>query len=65
MKCMWQNWLNGALGIAVMLVAFLGSTDVVLMWTLGAIGMIIAIVGFWGGVSSMHAGSSETTIEPT
>lgn len=64
MKCMWQNWLNGVLGVVVMLVAFLGSTDVVLMWTFGTIGIVIAVVGFWGGVSSMRS-SSETTIEPT
>jgi divalent metal cation (Fe/Co/Zn/Cd) transporter len=48
---MWQNYTNAVLGIAVLVVAFLGLTDTTLTWTLGILGVLIAIVGFWGGSS--------------
>jgi hypothetical protein len=45
---MWQDWVNGILGLVVLVVAFMGLTGSSLMWTLAVIGVIIAVVGFWG-----------------
>lgn len=45
---MWQQWINGILGLWVIVVPFLGLTDVQLSWTLSISGLAIAILGFWG-----------------
>lgn len=45
---MWQDWINGVLGVAVIVVAFLDLTGNTLAWTLGALGAVIALIGFWG-----------------
>jgi hypothetical protein len=50
---MWQDWINGVLGLVVIGIAFLGLTGSALMWTLVVVGAVIAVVGFWGaGVST-------------
>ena len=50
-KFMWQNYLNGILGLWVILASYLyvpsGGGRVVTLIT----GLVIAIVGFWGGAS--------------
>lgn len=48
---MWMDWINGILGLAVIVVAFLGLTGVTLGWTLGILGAVIAILGFWGATA--------------
>ena len=45
---MWQQWVNGILGLWVIVVAFLGFTGNTLMWTLVITGVVVAILGFWG-----------------
>lgn len=45
---MWQHWLNGILGLVVLVVAFMGLTGSAMVWTFAILGIIIAILGFWG-----------------
>ncbi|MEK9156138.1 MAG: SPW repeat protein [Patescibacteria group bacterium] len=45
---MWQQWVNGILGIWVLLVPFLGFTPEALTSVLVVTGLVIAILGFWG-----------------
>ena len=54
---MWQNWVNGILGIWVIVVAFLGFTGSTLMWTLVVTGLVVAILGFWAA-GAKKGGSS-------
>jgi hypothetical protein len=46
---MWQQWVNGILGIWTIVVPFLGFTGNTLTWTLVVTGLVVAILGFWGG----------------
>lgn len=48
---MWQDLTNAILGLAVIVVAFLGLSGATLGWTLGILGAVIAVVGFWGATS--------------
>ena len=52
---MWQNWTNAILGIAIIIIAFLGLSGATLLWSLLILGAIIMIVGFWGGASTTEA----------
>ncbi len=47
---MWQQWLNGLLGLWVILLPFLGLTGETAVWTFVVSGMLIAILGFWGAL---------------
>lgn len=49
---MWQQWVNGILGLWVIVVAFLGFTGSTLMWTLAITGIVVAVLGFWGAMSA-------------
>ncbi len=59
---MWQDWINGVLGVAVIVVAFLGLTGNALVWTLGVLGAVIAIVGFWGAGVYVNGSSAATSM---
>jgi hypothetical protein len=48
---MWQDWLNGILGIWVIVIAFLGLTGSSLEWTLVVTGVVVAVLGFWAAGS--------------
>lgn len=54
---MWQQWINGILGLWVLVLAFLGLTGNALMWTLAVTGVVVAILGFWG--ASAHNSMAE------
>jgi hypothetical protein len=41
---MWQDWVNGFLGLWLVMLAFLGVMD---QWTLLFVGAAIAVLGFW------------------
>ena len=41
---MWQDWLNGILGLWVILLPFINLTDTT---TLVITGIVIAVLGFW------------------
>jgi hypothetical protein len=49
---MWQQWVNGILGLWTIIVPFLGFTGNTLTWTLVVTGIIVAILGFWGGAQA-------------
>ena len=52
---MWQDWLNGILGIWVIVIAFLGFTGSTLTWVLVVSGIVIAVLGFWAAASASPA----------
>lgn len=56
---MWQNWINGILGLAIFAVAFLGLTGSALTWTLSVAGLLIAIIGFWGAGATTGSVTAE------
>ncbi|HVW66669.1 MAG TPA: SPW repeat protein [Candidatus Peribacteraceae bacterium] len=45
---MWQQWVNGILGLWVLITPFLGLTGQAYIWTLVITGIVIAVLGFWG-----------------
>ena len=48
---MWQQWVNGILGLWVIVVPFLALQGGTLTWTLVVTGIVIAILGFWGAAA--------------
>jgi hypothetical protein len=48
---MWQDWLNGILGIWVLVIPFIGVSGSSLTTTLVVTGVVIAILGFWAAAS--------------
>jgi hypothetical protein len=54
---MWQQWINGILGLFVLVLAFIGLSGTTLTWTLAITGAVVAILGFWG--ASAHDSSME------
>ncbi|VAW33071.1 hypothetical protein MNBD_CPR01-97 [hydrothermal vent metagenome] len=44
---MWQHWLNGILGLWVIVMALMGLQN---MTTIVVTGAIISVVGFWGAL---------------
>jgi hypothetical protein len=52
---MWQQWVNGILGIWIIIVPFLGLSASANLWTLAITGLVVAILGFWG------AGEAQST----
>ena len=54
----WQHWVNVVLGLAIIVVAFMGLTGAALMWTLIVGGALVAILGLWGAM----AGQSNTNM---
>lgn len=48
---MWQQWINGILGLWVIALAFIGLTGTTLTWTLAITGIVVAALGFWGAIS--------------
>lgn len=47
---MWTQWVNLILGLAVIVVPFLGVTGASLTWTLVILGAVVAILSLWGAV---------------
>ncbi|MEK7647099.1 MAG: hypothetical protein AAB378_01830 [Patescibacteria group bacterium] len=45
---MWKNWVNGVLGLFVILVPFINFSLAVERTVLILLGIIIAVLGFWG-----------------
>lgn len=44
---MWQEYVNAVLGLAIIVVAFLGLTGATLSWTLGILGAAILVLALW------------------
>ncbi len=59
---MWQQWVNGVLGLWVIVVPFLNLGATANSWTLAITGLIVAVLGFWGATehSTMMEPSSST-----
>ncbi|HYV33293.1 MAG TPA: SPW repeat protein [Candidatus Limnocylindria bacterium] len=60
----WSEWLNGILGLWVILASYLyvpsGGARVVMFVT----GLVIAVLGFWGGATEPHyEGASRQQIQ--
>ncbi|MDP3762841.1 MAG: hypothetical protein Q8Q97_02105 [bacterium] len=49
---MWQNWLNGILGLWIILMPFLGLTAGMHRTLMIVTGVVIAVLGFWSASSS-------------
>ncbi len=60
LSCMWQHWVNGILGLWVIIVPFLGLTTQDFMWTLVVTGLVIAVMGFWGAGEQVSVGSEQS-----
>lgn len=43
---MWQQWINGILGLWVIIMPFIGGADT--KTVVVVTGVVIAILGFWG-----------------
>jgi hypothetical protein len=54
---MWQHWVNVVLGLAVIVVAFIGLTGASLMYTLIVGGALVAILGLWGALGNTETSS--------
>jgi len=46
---MWQSWINGILGIWVIIIPFIGATNTTVLVITG---VVIAILGFWAAATS-------------
>jgi hypothetical protein len=53
---MWQQWLNGVLGLWIIALPFLGLDAQTALWTMVVTGVVVAALGFWGATehSTMH-----------
>ena len=49
---MWKDWINGILGIFIVILAFLGFPSSIKAVLMIAIGLIIAFLSFWKGASA-------------
>lgn len=61
---MWQNWLSGFLGLAVIVVTWLNVSLALEHWLLIAIGLAVAVLNFWmvaGKKESLAIGSDQFT----
>jgi hypothetical protein len=58
---MWQHWVNVVIGLAVIVVAFVGLAGAALMWTLIVAGAVVTILGLWGAMSEEDTLSSTNT----
>lgn len=45
---MWQQWVNGVLGLWVVAIPFVGMDAAQATWALAITGLAIAVLGFWG-----------------
>lgn len=49
---MWQQWVNGILGLWILLSAFLPFQDRTVMWNLIIVGLAVTVLGFWSATST-------------
>ncbi len=56
---MWRNWFIGALGVWLIILAFLGLPSSVMRVLIIITGIIVAFVSFWRGISERVAKSIE------
>lgn len=53
---MWKQWINAILGLAVIVVPFLGLSAMALAWTLAIMGAVVLVLSLWttGEVSNQE-----------
>lgn len=44
---MWKQWINALLGLATIVVAFMGLTGSTLTWTLAIMGAVVLVLSLW------------------
>jgi hypothetical protein len=49
---MWQQWVNGILGLWIIAVPFMGLASDTLMWTLVVTGIAAAGLAFWSAAET-------------
>lgn len=49
---MWKDWINGILGIFIVILAFLGFPSTVKAILMIAVGLVVAFISFWKGASA-------------
>lgn len=53
---MWQQWINGILGLWLIVLPFLVAAGTGVTWTLVITGVAVALLGFWGAVEHKSLG---------
>lgn len=53
---MWKQWVNAILGLAVIVVPFLGLSAMAMAWTLAIMGAVVLVLSLWttGEVSNQE-----------
>jgi len=49
---MWKQWVNGVLGIWIVLLPYLGFTSDIHTWLMVVTGIVIAVLAFWSASES-------------
>lgn len=57
---MWQNWLNGVLGLWVIVSQFIGLAADTMQIVLVITGAVVAILGFWSAAGSKSPATGAT-----
>ena len=52
---MWKQWVNGVLGIWIVLLPYLGFTVGTNTWLMVATGIVIAVLAFWSASENKGA----------
>lgn len=55
---MWQQWVNGILGLYVLVHPFLGLSGQTEVWVLVIVGAVVAALGFWGAAEKGGSGGA-------
>ena len=56
---MWQDWINGILGLWLILSAFVGMSVGATMANLVIVGIVVAALGFWAAGQRYQQSNSE------
>jgi len=52
---MWKQWVNGVLGLWIVLLPYLGFTADIHTWLMVITGVVIAVLAFWSASESKGA----------
>ena len=55
---MWQNWVNGVLGLWIILMPFLGLDPSLHKYLMIATGLVVAVLAFWTAMAEGKSGGS-------
>ncbi|MDP3996782.1 MAG: SPW repeat protein [bacterium] len=57
---MWRHWINGLLGLWLIVSPFVFETSSSLMNNIIVVGIVVAVLGFWGAGVEKHSMSEES-----